>query len=227
MFGAWQRALAQKGLTAGRFFSIYDLDAAIPIENPVLKERFEARRAADMDAILGRIDQVEVERAYRIIGVLEQTARAIEEHVVPTVREARRRWKRRTLWFDGLVFGGIAALALAGTLSAGYWQGLSFSAPWLTWLMEHPVVFGLVAAALLVGAGYVHLKLRKLAAASVAASMRRLDYDEDLLEYMVRAFEHNSGPGSPCSGPSRSGGRPRPASDSPRYSARPTATCRP
>ena len=52
VFGAWQRALAQKGLTAGRFYSIYDLDAAIPIENPTLKERFERRRDADMDAIL-------------------------------------------------------------------------------------------------------------------------------------------------------------------------------
>jgi GTPase SAR1 family protein len=39
VFGAWQRALAQKGLTAGRFYSVYDLDAAIPIENPTLRER--------------------------------------------------------------------------------------------------------------------------------------------------------------------------------------------
>ena len=37
------------------------------------REFFEARRAADMDDILERIDQVEVERAYRIIGMLEAT----------------------------------------------------------------------------------------------------------------------------------------------------------
>ena len=37
VFGAWQRALAQKGLTAGRFYSTYDLDAAIPIDNPTLR----------------------------------------------------------------------------------------------------------------------------------------------------------------------------------------------
>ena len=152
VFGAWQRALAQKGLTAGRFFSIYDLEAAIPIENPTLRERFESRRAADMDAILERIDQVEVERAYRIIGVLEQTARAIEEQVVPTLREARRRWKRRVLWLDGIVFGAIAAGLLGASIWAGYWQGLQFSAPWFTWLTQHPAIMAVCVAALIVGA---------------------------------------------------------------------------
>ncbi len=113
VFGAWQKALAQKGLTAGRFYSIYDLEAAIPIESPVLRERFEARRAVDMDAIMERLDQVEVERAYRIIGVLDQMAHTIEEQVVPTLREARRRWKRRTLWLDAGVFG-VILVALLG-----------------------------------------------------------------------------------------------------------------
>ena len=43
-----------------------------------------------MDEIFERINQVEVERVYRIIGVLEKTARAIEGELVPqdTRREA-------------------------------------------------------------------------------------------------------------------------------------------
>lgn len=192
VFGAWQRALAQKGLTAGRFYSIYDLEAAIPIGNPTLKARFEARRAEDMDHILGRIDQVEVERAYRIIGMLEQTARAIEEQVVPTLREARRRWKRRVQWLDGVVFGTIAALLLGGSIWAGYWQGLSFSAPWLDWIMDRPVAVWICAAALVAGAGFLHFRLRRLAAGSVAAAMRGLEFDEDLMDWMQRAFEENT-----------------------------------
>ena len=208
VFGAWQRALAQKGLTAGRFFSIYDLDAAIPIENPTLRERFESRRAADMDAILERIDQVEVERAYRIIGVLEQTARAIEEQVVPTLREARRRWKRRVLWLDGIVFGAIAAGLLGASIWAGYWQGLQFSAPWFTWLTQHPAMMAVCVAALIVGAGFVHFRMRRLAAGSVAASMRNLDYDGDLMEWMQRAFEQNTGPWQPMFGVEPTGWSP-------------------
>ena len=197
VFGAWQRALAQKGLTAGRFYSVYDLDAAIPIENPTLRERFETRRAADMDAIMERLDQVEVERAYRIIGVLEQTARAIEEQLVPTLREARRRWKRRTLWLDGVVFGVIAAALLGASVWAGYWQGLTFSAPWFDWLKENSVWLWLGVGGLVVAAGYVHFRLRRAAANGVAAAMRKLDFDADIADWLERAFEQNTRPWQP------------------------------
>lgn len=192
VFGAWQRALAQKGLTAGRFYSTYDLEAAIPIDNPTLRARFEERRLVDMDAILGRIDQVEVERAYRIIGVLEQTARAIEEHLVPTLREARRRWKRRILWLDGVLVGIIGAGLAGASIWAGYWQGLKLSVPWFTWLTEHPVILWVCLAALAVSAIYVHFRVRRLAANGVAAAMRSLDYDGEIKIWLERAFEQNT-----------------------------------
>jgi hypothetical protein len=181
------------------------LDAAIPIENPTLRERFESRRATDVDAILERIDQVEVERAYRIIGVLEQTARAIEEQLVPTLREARRRWKRRVLWLDSLVFGTIGVGLLAASIWAGYWQGLTFSAPWMTWLSEHLIVLGLFAATILVAAGYVHFRLRRLAANGVAAAMRKLDYDGDMKEWLQHAFAQNTQNWQPLFGVEPSG----------------------
>jgi Dynamin family len=192
VFGAWQRALAQKGLTAGRFYSTYDLEAAIPIENPTLRARFEERRSKDMASILERIDQVEVERAYRIIGVLEQTARAIEEQLVPVLREARRRWKRRTLWLDTGIFALIAAGLLGASIWAGYWQGLKFSAPWLGWLLEHPVALWICAGALVIGGAYLHFRARRVAANSVAAAMRGLDYDGDIKAWLERAFEQNT-----------------------------------
>jgi len=192
VFGAWQRALAQKGLTAGRFYSTYDLDAAIPIDNPTLRARFEERRAADVDAILERIDQVEVERAYRIIGVLEQTAHAIEEQLVPVLREARRRWKRRTLWIDGVLFTAIAAGLGAASIWAGYWQGLTFSAPWFDWLKTHPVALSVSLAAVLVGAAYMHFRVRRMAAKGVAAAMRKLDHPGDIKDWLQRAFEQNT-----------------------------------
>jgi len=50
---AWQRALSQKGLTAGRFFTIYNKDVSVPIEDEARKARFEAKRDADMAEALG------------------------------------------------------------------------------------------------------------------------------------------------------------------------------
>ena len=107
VFAAWQRALAQAGLTAGRFYSIYNPDAALPIEDPKLKHRFETKRAEDVTEIYERIHQVEVERVYRIVGVLEKTAKTIEHRVVPAVASAKASWRRAVLWLDGVVFGAL------------------------------------------------------------------------------------------------------------------------
>src|SRR5207245_9655549 len=70
---SWQRALAQAGLTAGRFYRIYDKDAAIPIDDEALRARYESKRDEDVAEIYGRMQQVEVDRAYRIVGIAEQT----------------------------------------------------------------------------------------------------------------------------------------------------------
>ncbi|MCK5364726.1 MAG: hypothetical protein KAR22_17240, partial [Gammaproteobacteria bacterium] len=81
---------------------------------------------------------------------------------------------------------------VGASIWAGYWQGLEFSAPWATWLMQHPVLMWLCIAALAVAAGYVHFRLRRVAANGVAAAMRSLDYDGDILDWLERAFEQNT-----------------------------------
>jgi hypothetical protein len=85
--GSWQRALAQEGLTAGRFFCIYNPDVAVAIENEALRSRYESKRDRDLGEIHKRIQGVGVERAYRITGTLEKLARYIEEKMVPRLTE--------------------------------------------------------------------------------------------------------------------------------------------
>ena len=193
VFAAWQRALAQKGLTAGRFYSIYSTGAAITIDDPTLRQRFESKRDEDMADIEARLQQVEVERAYRIIGVLEQTAKSIEEQVVPMLRAARARWRRRVLWLDGLLFGGLASAFLGWTISAGHWTGLTFNHPWWVLAREQPLTMygGLVLlGGLLGGAVYLHYMFRRVAARSVHRGLAR-DAPEAIREWVVRAFGHN------------------------------------
>ena len=48
---AWQRALGEKGLTAGRFYTIYNPEAAVPIENEALRNRFESKRDPSIDCV--------------------------------------------------------------------------------------------------------------------------------------------------------------------------------
>ncbi len=185
VFAAWQRALASAGLTAGRFYRIYNLEAASPIEDDNLRRRFEAKRAVDMAEVLDRMQQVEIDRAYRIIGVLEMTAKAIENELVPRLRAARRRWKRRVLAIDGLIYGSLIGAAVAAVLAAGGWPAVvaPLSGP-------EPVVWTAVAIGVLLFL-YPHIIVRRWAGRSVARALEREPLAPESRDALVKAFRKN------------------------------------
>ena len=193
VFAAWQRALAQAGLTAGRFYRIYNPDAALPIDDPQRRQRFEAKRAEDVAEIYGRIHQVEIERAYRVIGVLEKTAKAIEQRVVPAVEAAKASWMRAVLWGDAAVFGVLLAAFAAWTIPAGWWEGLRFSAPWFAPVSSTPWLMALAIVLMAAGAGYLHHLVRKLSARFAARRIARdPNLPDDARAWAVRAFNHGT-----------------------------------
>ena len=193
VFAAWQRALAQAGLTAGRFYRIYNPDVAPPIDDPQLRQRFESKREEDVAEIYGRIQQVEIERAYRVVGMLEKTAKAIEQRVVPAVEAAKASWKRAVLWSDAAVFGTLLVAFAAWTVPAGWWEGLRFSAPWFEPVSSTSWLLALVAVLVAAGAGYLHHLVRKLSARFVARRIARdPDLPDDARAWAVRAFHHGT-----------------------------------
>ena len=185
---AWQRALGERGLTAGRFFTIYNPDAAVPIEEPALRERFESKRDRDLGEIHGRMQQVEVERAYRIVGTLEKTARDIEEKAVPALNEAIALWRKRTLIGDAIGIGALVAallaLAIGGTLETGFSVAGLFSG-------ELGSVLLFVALLALVVA--IHIGMRRLAGASVIRRLKKKAAELDVRGDLVAAFQKNTG----------------------------------
>ena len=188
VFGAWQRALASSGLTAGRFYQIYDEASAIPIENEGLRIRFRTKRDADLAEIRNRMEQVEVERAYRVIGMLEKLALAIRDEAVPALEQARAAWRRRVLWTDA----GMLAVLAAAAAGVGAWLGFGAAAAWLG-----AAGFGttLGAAVLLVAAGYVHFRVRRMAARACSRRLLREGAGGDSpieADWIARAFEHGT-----------------------------------
>ena len=192
VFAAWQRALAQAGLTAGRFYSIYNPEAALPIDDPNLRRRFEAKRDEDVTEIYERIHQVEVERVYRVIGVLEKTAKALENRVVPAVASAKATWRRAVIWTDTALLCALVVALAAWTLSAGYWEGFRFSAPWFERIVSMPWLAGALGVAVAAGGVYLHFLVRKLAARLIARRITRNPDLEDVRTWASRAFTHNT-----------------------------------
>jgi len=172
VIAAWQRALGERGLTAGRFYAIYNPDVAIPIEDEALRTRYEQKRDADLAEIHSRMEEVEIERAYRIVGALEKTARDIEERCVPLVTQTLATWRKRVLWGDAAAMGGLFVILLLLSIKAGYWSGLSFNPPWLT-PGSNPLVPWLLLGGLVLLLGAIHFGVRTLAAKSLMGRLRR------------------------------------------------------
>nr|VFJ94426.1 MAG: Dynamin family protein [Candidatus Kentron sp. LFY] len=197
VFAAWQRALAQVGLTAGRFYRIYSPEAAIPIEDETRRIRFEEKRDVDLAEIHHRMAQVEVERAYRIIGVLEKTAKRIRDDFIPRITKAKKSWKRYTLWTDAIVFGVLLLGLLGFSAFAGYWEGFRFMPPpWMEWLTATWSRTGVTVFVVFLVMGYVHFVVRGITARFVTANLRKKQESEEVRDAIILGFRKNTRPWS-------------------------------
>lgn len=192
VFAAWQRALAQYGLTAGSSYAIYNKDSAITFEKEEVRARYERKRDADARAIARRIEQVGVERAYRIIGMLEQTAQMLKQDVVSRLQLFVERWRRQVLWLEATVLVGLVALFLALTIWGGYWEGLSLNLPLPDLVAENSYAKYGALAILIVAAGYVHFSIRRWTARKVIKKLLAEIKDSDLLANYKRALHKSS-----------------------------------
>jgi len=133
---AWQKALVQSGLGTGRFYTNFNSDLASPVEDEAVWNRYLNKKNKDYAEITKRMEDINIERVYRIIGSMESLSNQIEQQAVPQIQMAMQRWKKRVIITDLIVFIPIVLGILALTVVAGYWQGLSFNPPWLGELKE-------------------------------------------------------------------------------------------
>ena len=144
--GAWQRAIAQAGLTAGKFYTIYNEAAAVPIEDVALRERFQRKRDADLAEIHARMDEIEVQRNYRIVSVLETVSNELEDDILPQLRKAKAKWRRNVLIGDGVALGLVLAAVIGIMSTFNIWPPTEvFSTGWVSanWLDIAGVGFGI------------------------------------------------------------------------------------
>ncbi len=191
---AWLRALGEVGMTTGRFYTIYS-GSAPGIEDPTKRERFERKRDADLNEIYERMDQVEVERAYRIVASLRQTATDFADETVPLLETAVRRWRARTLTLDGIILLAVTLGFLFWSIGSGHWEGLSYQPGWLQQIEGLGISWGLQGAELILVLLLVaaHFGVRKLAALSVKPWLRKQVREERRLPGLViDAFEANT-----------------------------------
>ncbi|MEN8205585.1 MAG: dynamin family protein [Pseudomonadota bacterium] len=191
--GAWQRAIAQEGLTAGRFYCIYNPEVAVVIENDALRQRYESKRDHDLEEIHQRIQRVGVERAYRITGSLEKLAHQIEEKYVPRIREYKSQWRKLVLWGDALVAAGFLGVAVVTVYLLGLFEG--FKGLSLGGGSTGTLVLALALLSVVIGLfAYLHFRIRNIAAARVLKQIEK-QFTAGLDRERIRqAFIYNTRP---------------------------------
>lgn len=182
---AWQRSLAQAGLTAGRFHRIYNPNACESLPEPV-KERLEKKCQTDLQEIHTRMEQIGRERAYRVIGMLEHTIKDIEHKIVPQLTDLLQRWKKRVFWTEVLV-GSFLVIVIAGWFSL---TGITLT-NYLNW--QNPIAVAVGLGILAFVGIFTHLTICKSSANQVLTQLKLEIKDEYTREGLTRAFAKNTG----------------------------------
>ncbi|MCP4075961.1 MAG: dynamin family protein [Gammaproteobacteria bacterium] len=185
--GAWQRALSQSGLTAGKFYMIYDESSSDSIHDEELQQRFKIKKDSDLQAIYDRMHQVETERAYRIVGAMDKTASGIENKAIPALKAAIRKWTKRVLITDAALYGIIIGLGSYLVTSQNAWNNLSPSTLIDAYNNNPLMGLGYFLLTFIVIFG-IHVFSRKLWATRISRQLPRSDMPGNL----VTAFEKNT-----------------------------------
>lgn len=181
--GAWQKSLVQSGLNAGRFYVIFNKDLATPVENQAVWERYQSKSDSDYAEITKRMEDINVERVYRIIGSMESLSNQIEQQAVPQIKVAMKRWRKRVIITDLVIFIPL----IAGLLALVYSFDL-LNHPWLSQLQTNKVM-GLIAVGLLAFLAYLlHLFIKSSLVNGIAKTLNT----EDAYGNIANAFRKNT-----------------------------------
>lgn len=191
---AWQRALAQKGLTAGRFYRVFSLTACAHIENEEAARRLIEWREQDMADLEQRLEEVETHRVYRVADTLRHHCRHIEEMVVPEIKERLDDWRHFVLAADTAVLITYTVAATLLLLFTGSWDGFSYVPPgYITAIMGSTILKSLVGAVIIGSMIALHFAFRRFAQQRYrpAADEHKLEGFD--VESIDRAFIQSTG----------------------------------
>lgn len=104
VFASWQRALVRYGVTAGKYFCIYNPDSCNIIEDEEIRKRYERKRDQDLTVIEKRIEDVKIERTYRLIGLLREHIVKLKDLILPEIKGFRKELKKYMLVGDSCTF---------------------------------------------------------------------------------------------------------------------------
>jgi hypothetical protein len=160
VFASWQRALVKYGVTAGRYFCIYNPLSCNVIEDEEIKKRYERKRDQDLKIISNRIEDVKIERTYRLIGLLKSYVDRLQNTILPRLMDFKRKFRKKILFIEGI--SGVLLISAIGFLINSFSEKGLFSSILyaILYIFTHPL--GLVLFFIFIGLIFaLHIYIKK------------------------------------------------------------------
>jgi len=108
-------------------------------DDKVNEERsaLERNYRGDTTELLNRIQQIYVDRIYRVLGNLHNQARNLEQQTIPKLSSLIRKWERGVIWRDIFIFCFLALAAAAVSYSQGLFETEFTKNAWLSQWLEN------------------------------------------------------------------------------------------
>ena len=168
---AWQRAVVRQGNATGRFYCVYNKDAAVEIGDEKVRARYEYKASRDREEIHAKIAEISSSRSYRIVGAMQAIAESIEMDALPALKNAMGRWRRNVVRADVVLMAIVLAVVVWGAqaLTDGF-------APWFDGTMlgamqDRPIISALGVLLLLGVLVGIHFMNRGWAARRIARTL--------------------------------------------------------
>lgn len=104
---AWQEMIEKENMSSIKVLVLEEKDSKNSTESNLLAKSY----SGDTQEITDRIQQIYIDRTYRILGNLDSTARNLQQRTLPKLRSLVRSWEKKVLWRDiiGILLITVAA----------------------------------------------------------------------------------------------------------------------
>ena len=162
---AWQKKLADLGLTIGQFIGTSQLDN---------------QTSADFILLEQRLANAGLQRSYRVLHALEKSIRDVENVVIHETKQAIFIWKERATFCSLIILGFLAMLAVILEVEMGFLE-----------LLLDPIIGSAILLTTISFMIPMHVLISKMQAAGVIRALNNRRKSRHLVEDIAALFEKN------------------------------------
>jgi len=177
-----QKFLSEKKLSSAKILTLQqaeNVESSKATDNGgILTEHYQG----DTDEVISRIQQIYVDRTYRILGNLHNQARNLEQKTIPKMTSLMRKWERGVIWRDIFIFSVLLVIGLAISYTRGLIDfskmDISLLATWFESISNNISMTIPIGIFAFMGLLFIHFGMRYFSKRSIFSDVEYVNHEE-------------------------------------------------